>query len=131
MRAAKCIWKTSSITWTEVWNKLVIARAKLDLVANKRKYGSGNSTLWYAERVKEIISVEHDQLWYQTMKDKLPESASIVYKDLEDGYVEEVSRHGLFDIIIIDGRKRPECAPMALQALKPEGVSNWCNYNRE
>lgn len=95
------------------------------------EYGCGNSTLWYAERVKEIISVEHDHSWFQKIKDKLPENAAIVYKDLEEGYVEEVSRHGLFDIIIIDGQKRPECAPWALQALKPDGVIIWDNSNRE
>lgn len=95
------------------------------------EYGSGNSTLWYAQRVKEIISVEHDHSWFQKIKHKLPENAAIVYKDLENGYVEEVSQHGFFDIIIIDGQKRPECAPWALQALKPDGVIFWDNSNRK
>lgn len=27
------------------------------------EYGSGGSTVYYAKRVKEVISVEHDQLW--------------------------------------------------------------------
>ena len=28
------------------------------------EYGSGNSTIWYAQRVKEIISVENDEDWF-------------------------------------------------------------------
>ena len=30
--------------------------------------GSGNSTVWFAERVKKVISFEHDKVWYDKTK---------------------------------------------------------------
>lgn len=32
------------------------------------EYGSGNSTIFWASRAKEVISVEHDELWHNKMK---------------------------------------------------------------
>ena len=32
------------------------------------EYGSGGSTLFWASRVKKVISVEHDKVWYEKMK---------------------------------------------------------------
>ena len=31
------------------------------------EYGSGNSTLWWAERVREVISCEHDPVWHAAL----------------------------------------------------------------
>jgi len=33
------------------------------------EYGSGGSTLFFSKRVKELVSVEHDRYWYQTVKE--------------------------------------------------------------
>jgi hypothetical protein len=35
------------------------------------EYGSGGSTLFWASRVKKVISVEHDKEWYEKMKAEL------------------------------------------------------------
>ncbi len=35
------------------------------------EYGSGSSTLFFHERVKNLISVEHDKWWYKGIKKKL------------------------------------------------------------
>jgi len=32
------------------------------------EYGSGNSTLWFADRVKRVDVIEHDEKWYKIMK---------------------------------------------------------------
>ena len=36
------------------------------------EYGSGGSTLYVSKRVKEGISVEHDEIWVEKVKQKLP-----------------------------------------------------------
>ncbi len=36
------------------------------------EYGSGSSTLFFAERVKEIISVETNKEWFNKIVNKLP-----------------------------------------------------------
>jgi hypothetical protein len=35
------------------------------------EYGSGGSTLFWASRVKEVVSIEHDRLWYGKMSIEL------------------------------------------------------------
>ncbi|KKO18101.1 MAG: hypothetical protein BROFUL_03203 [Candidatus Brocadia fulgida] len=35
------------------------------------EYGSGGSTLFFAERVKTVISVEHDKSWWKVVSDKV------------------------------------------------------------
>lgn len=35
------------------------------------EYGSGNSTLFFAKHLKHMTSVEHNEVWYKIVKDKL------------------------------------------------------------
>lgn len=37
------------------------------------EFGSGGSTLFFADRVSEVISVEHNREWYQKVQEKLTE----------------------------------------------------------
>ena len=50
---------------------------KLDKILNKNmkvfEYGSGGSTLFYAKRVSEVISVEHDESWFLHLKSVINE----------------------------------------------------------
>ena len=98
---------------------------KLDKTFSVFEYGSGNSTIWFSERCKEIISVEHDKEWYGYISKHLPENASVKYVKLEyDGYYcRSISKFNQnYDIIIIDGRDRVNCAKIALDYLKENGI---------
>ncbi len=35
------------------------------------EYGSGQSTLFFAQRLKKLVSIEHDPAWYEKVKQKL------------------------------------------------------------
>jgi hypothetical protein len=35
------------------------------------EYGSGGSTLFFASRVKEVVSIEHDQAWYREVIEQI------------------------------------------------------------
>jgi hypothetical protein len=98
------------------------------------EYGSGNSTLWFSNRIKKIVSVEHSKKWYVYMKEKFSGSSNIEYffRDLESGsYQKEILNYTkTFDIIIIDGRKRVDCSLNSLGALKDDGVILWDNSDR-
>ena len=37
------------------------------------EFGSGRSTVWFAERVATLTSVEHDERWYEAVSAKLKE----------------------------------------------------------
>jgi hypothetical protein len=89
------------------------------------EYGSGNSTLFYAKRVKRVVSVEHDEAWYnKIVKEKAP-NAEMIFTHLEKGG--EYSKKAAlldekFDLIIVDGRDRVNCSKNSVEALTNKGV---------
>jgi hypothetical protein len=99
------------------------------------EYGSGNSTLWLAARVKEVLSVEHDPDWHRRMKQVFQTSSRITYQhhELQSGdYATAIAKSGReFDLVIIDGRDRVSCARNSLSALSPKGVVIWDNSDRD
>ncbi|RZL30327.1 MAG: FkbM family methyltransferase [Pedobacter sp.] len=89
------------------------------------EYGSGNSTIFYAERAGSVTSVEHDKGWYEKVKGTSPANAEMIYCELQrDGeYAKKAAFLGKkFDIIIVDGRDRVRCCKYSLDALTPNGV---------
>ena len=93
---------------------------KLDLF----EFGSGNSSLYYAKKVNTVASVEHDNLWYEEIKSKLPDNSEIFFEDIDTGnYVSFLKeKTNTYHIIIVDGRKRVECIRNSTQALTEDGV---------
>ncbi|MCS6904066.1 MAG: FkbM family methyltransferase [Bacteroidia bacterium] len=87
------------------------------------EYGSGNSTLWLAKRVKEVIAVEHNPTWLQEIKNKLPTNTRIIFKQDPKEYVNAIQEtNRKFDIIIVDGINRNECIISAPEYLNAGGV---------
>lgn len=41
------------------------------------EFGSGQSTLWWAERVTEVISLESDQNWFSYIQGNMPSNVSL------------------------------------------------------
>jgi hypothetical protein len=98
------------------------------------EYGCGNSTIWWSQHVSEVISCEHDLAWYQKILAIKPENAEIFQIDLQDGksYSHKIAEYqNRFDIVVIDGRNRVNCAKNALAALKAGGVIIWDNTDRQ
>jgi len=97
------------------------------------EYGCGNSTLWWASRVRKVISCEHDREWHDKIKARIPANVELIHRNLEPGgeYAKAIAGYtGAFDIAVIDGRDRVNCTRNALQALKPDGVIIWDNSDR-
>jgi len=98
------------------------------------EYGSGNSTLWWSNRVCKVVSCEHSKEWYQLMKPMVPTNVEYLHIDLVHGgdYSKELLKYkNYFDIVVIDGRDRVNCARNSLLALKNNGVIVWDNSDRE
>ena len=89
------------------------------------EYGSGNSTLFYAKHVKRVVSVEHDEAWFnKIVKEKAP-NAEMIFTHLEKNgaYSQKAKLLGeKFDIIIVDGRDRVNCCIHSVEALTANGV---------
>lgn len=89
------------------------------------EYGSGNSTFWYASRVNTVTSVEHDNIWFEKIKQKMPKNVNINYEKLiYDGeyskFPNKLERK--FDVVIVDGRDRVSCIKNAINSIKEKGV---------
>lgn len=101
---------------------LLKQRLKPDLFV--LEYGSGSSTLFFAQRVKELYSIEHHPDWYNRIKTQSPENAHLFLTELNYGgdYHKLAVSLGKFHIILIDGRDRVNCCRLAPQILYPSGV---------
>lgn len=87
------------------------------------EWGSGNSSLFWAKRAKEVVSIEHDKKWFNMVnRDKL-DNQKIIFLEEKSDYVEVIlSQNKRFDIIVVDGRHRYECSKNAVRCLSECGL---------
>jgi predicted O-methyltransferase YrrM len=97
------------------------------------EFGSGNSTLWWARETAFVTSVEHSFEWYSSLQPKIPSNVNYIYYESAAGgdYCQmALKQDDKFDIIVIDGEDRINCAMNSIQALKNDGVIIWDNSDR-
>ena len=98
---------------------------RLNKNLNVFEFGSGNSSLFFAERVKSLISVEHNNQWFEKIKNFLPYNSKLSYVDSNTPaqYLEPLKvSNDKFDIIIVDGLYRNECLIESINYLTDEGL---------
>jgi hypothetical protein len=99
------------------------------------EYGSGNSTLFFSARVKKIISIETNKLWFDSISKKLPHNASIYFCDLSkdnnkyNRFIKEANAK--YDIIIVDAENRNEVILNLHENLKDDGIIILDNSDRK
>lgn len=91
------------------------------------EYGSGSSTMYFAQRVGSIMSVEYNQTWFDTVQEMTNDAANAEVKFVELGeeYHRSIKLLGggqRFDIVLVDGRDRVESAIFSFDYLTPGGV---------
>lgn len=104
------------------------------------EFGCGNSSLFWGKIAKKVISIDDDEEWYIKIKKliKNPNEISLrISKEDYPNYINKFSDN--FDIIIIDGKYRLNCAKNAVKKITPTGMiivdnSDWytntCRYLR-
>jgi hypothetical protein len=115
------------------------------------EWGSGGSTVFFAERVRTVRTIEHDPSWGTRVRDEMG-TRRISNVDLEviapveignpgakepildnrpeytgldfRAYVEAIERwsDSSLDVVIVDGRCRPDCIRYATPKVKPTGL---------
>jgi hypothetical protein len=98
------------------------------------EYGGGNSTLYFGPRVASVTTVEHNREWFDFLKSNVPNNCTMLFQELEnDGaYCRTAPTIGQrFDIIVVDGRDRVNCARHAVDALSEKGVIIFDDFERE
>jgi predicted O-methyltransferase YrrM len=104
------------------------------------EFGSGRSTVWFAARVANLTSVEHDKQWSVRVQQMLRTRGlerRVTYRfaddnNLEASYLAVFSElpESAIDFFLIDGIFRDKCAISAIPKLRPGGLlivdnANW------
>lgn len=102
------------------------------------EYGSGFSTLFWASRAQEVVSVEHDRTWYEMISKLAPDNVRLILAPIDkdesdpspelrqqfEAYASAID--GRFHVIVVDGyarsRVRYQCAQRALPHLDSNGL---------
>lgn len=97
------------------------------------EFGSGGSTIWFAEHGVTAISIEHDAEWFDKVKAELkargktadlrllPRPYDSVCKEFPDEF---------FDLVLVDGRDRAKCVKASMPKVKTSGVIMLDNAER-
>ena len=99
--------------------------SRLNKNMNIFEFGSGSSTIWYADRVSNVFSIEHDVYWFKLLNNLDKKNINVQCIPLEyDGdycrFPNNLNR--LFDLIIVDGRDRVNCLIQSINSLNSKGV---------
>jgi hypothetical protein len=105
---------------------------RIDRTMSVFEYGSGYSTLWWAERAKSVTACEHHEGWLERMKTMVPANVSLLHQPLTtNGAYSKQATAFQSDIIVVDGRDRVNCAKNCLSGLTERGVVIWDNSDRD
>ena len=89
------------------------------------EFGSGMSSIWFSDRCREVISVEHDPGWYASISAQAKErkNLTVIHASSKEDYLGAILRAGgRFDLILVDGRYRKDCVEMVRSFLSPNGL---------
>ena len=92
------------------------------------EWGSGRSTIWFAERVASLVSVEHNPDWYRRINSELKARGlrNVEYhlceREHEYSSVANKFSSERFDFCLVDGEARDHCALAAISLVKPGGI---------
>ena len=109
----------SPIPWMN-YNVISFLEERLGKDVSLFEYGSGNSTLFFADLVDKVVSVECVEI-----ADSMPANVTLLLHAPfdENAYVNTVNEQQYkFDVIVVDAEERPRCMLNAPSALTERGV---------
>jgi len=86
------------------------------------EFGAGQSTLWWASHAANVTSYENDRAWFERLRPKLPANVSLRFIEGLAPSIGEFADASRFDVIVIDGLGRLECAEITPDLLKDDGL---------
>lgn len=108
------------------------------------EFGIGKSTIWFANNVKNLVSIEHDKYWFKKIQNKLLNKTNVelilhttsVIKGtdlIKSCYSIKINKFpdNFFDLVLIDGRNRVKCFKKSDRVLKPNGFMMLDNSERK
>ncbi|MBR2136897.1 MAG: class I SAM-dependent methyltransferase [Alphaproteobacteria bacterium] len=88
------------------------------------EFGTGYSSMYWSKRAKTVTSVEDKPEWYEKFSREFhADNWQMIYCDEKQGYEDVIQKNKQkYDVIIIDGKRRAECAQNAVKALAEGGM---------
>lgn len=88
------------------------------------EFGCGNSSLFWATRAKQVISIEDNPCWFAKWQELFKEpNLDIRWRDEGEIYENAIFENDdKYDVIVVDGKRRADCAKTAVQKLKNGGM---------
>jgi len=88
------------------------------------EYGCGYSSAFWAERACKVVSIEDKTNWFEKWKSEFKyTNLDIRWRDEGEGYEAAIFEDAeKYDVIVIDGKRRRDCAEAALKALNNGGM---------
>ena len=88
------------------------------------EFGCGNSSLFWAERAASVTSIEDNPKWFEKWQQEFHHPRlDVRWRDEGEIYEKAIFEDGLkYDVIVVDGKRRAECAAAATKALAAGGV---------
>ena len=93
------------------------------------EYGSGNSTIFLSKIVNDIVAVENDKKWFDLLRTMINKNVRLIFKN-QDSYVNSI-KDDKYDVVIIDGILRNECAFKCVSNLNRGGVIVFDDSDRD
>lgn len=85
------------------------------------EFGSGSSTTFWAARTKHVTSVENDRSWYDKQRGALAPNVTLILAETAEEYIRPPLEHRTYDIVVVDGRYRFDCAVRAVDWVAANG----------
>lgn len=88
------------------------------------EYGCGSSSHFWAARAEKVISIEDNPKWFEKWQAEMTESnLEVRWRDEGEIYENAIfEQEDLFDVIVVDGKRRAECCAAAVQKLAKGGM---------
>jgi len=88
------------------------------------EYGCGNSSMFWAHRAKQVTSIEDNLNWFEKwQKEFAHECLDIRWRDEGEIYENAIFEDNKkYDVIVVDGKRRAECANAAVKSLAEGGI---------
>ena len=136
-------------------------KSRMDDIEHVFEYGSGQSTIFWINNGKHVVSIEHDKEFFEGLHDVVADSALCRYLlrepeinednvSMDDGGVDMYSSSRYkgynfrsysqsireyddhtFDVVVVDGRARSSCIRESMTKLKEGGMLVLDNSSRE
>lgn len=88
------------------------------------EFGCGYSSIFWASKAEQVISIEDNPDWYLRWKEefKAP-NLDIRWRDEGEDYFNAIfEENDKYDVIVVDGKLRSECAETAVEKLADGGM---------